>query len=127
MSLQNTGVTVNGNTRNSLFVDPVLGRTVTFNTKTSSVRLKSTSVDVVNLTARLNQPTPVGAPACDPCSSDSVVQSAELKINVVKGDLVSITAYRKALNELVDQAIANYQFAFGLVPPASAVFTDDGV
>lgn len=127
MSLQNTGVTHSNKTYTSSFVDPVLGTIVTFSAKSSTVKPSDkVSVEMVNVTASLNQPEPVGAPECDPCGTAKVNTSATIRFNIQKGDIAQMNAVVGQLQTLVDQAVESYQLAYGVVPPASAVFSGEG-
>lgn len=126
MSLQNTGVSQNNKTYTSSFVDPVLGTVVTFSAKSSTVKPSDkVSVDMVNVTASLNQPEPVGAPDCDPCGTAKVNTSATIRFNISKGDIAQMDAVVGKLQALVQQAVDSYQLAYGVVPPASATFTTE--
>lgn len=121
--LQNTGVSQNNKTYTSSFIDPVLGTVVTFSAKSSTVRPSDKiSVDMVSVTASLNQPEPVGAPNCDPCGNAKVNTSATIRFNIVKGDSAQMDAVVGQLQSLVSQAVASYQLTYGVVPPASATF-----
>lgn len=118
---QNTSTQMAGNNASSMFIDPVLTKTAQFVAKSSAVNFKSGKTDMVNVTVRVNQPQPVGTPGCDPCGTDKVTTSAEVRFNIIKGDLDSLTALRVDVLALLDKAIADYQLVYGLVPPASAV------
>lgn len=127
---QNTGVTSSGvpanATRTSTFVDPSTESVLQFAAKTSTVNFKSGSkATLVNLSTRVNRAKVVSDPACTPCGADSVNTTVELRVNVLKGDVDSITALRADVDRAFNQAIASFQFASGLVPPASAVIATE--
>lgn len=118
---QNTMITQNGQTRASTFVDPLTGVTVVFTAKSSTVSVGKEKVPMVNISVRTNQVQAVGTPECDPCNSSTVNSGAEIRMNLIKGDEANLALYKTAVMAFFDQAASEYNLAYGLVPPASAV------
>lgn len=97
------------------------GTVVTFSAKTATPNIGGTVVPMVQGKVRLAVPVAATNP-CDPSLRGPVVTEAiAVDFNVQRGG-VNLQALRAEVVRLVDLAIANYQFANGLVPPTDADF-----
>lgn len=97
------------------------GTLATFSAKTATPNIGGVVVPMVHGKVRLAVPTPVANP-CDPSACGPVVTEAiAVDFNVQRGG-ENLAALRDEVVRLVDLAIADYQFANGLVPPTDADF-----
>lgn len=96
------------------------GAVLHFATKNASPNFGGQIVHMVKANARLSVPSQVEV-CGEPCGV-TVTAAAELTFNIVRGDVATLTALRTELNRVVDEAIADFQFANGLVPTGNADF-----
>lgn len=99
------------------------GTLVTFSAKTATPNIGGVVVPMVHGKVRLAVPTAVNVP-CDSSACGPVVTEAiTLDFNVQRGG-ENLSQLRDEVVRLVDLAIADYQFANGLVPPTNAEFSE---
>lgn len=105
---------------NILFVNPANGNQARFMGKSTKVTLPSkAAVQVVSQDILYTTVKDVTS-ECSPCATDTVNNSVRIKATFIHGDTASLDAMRVEINRLLDKAIADYNFAKGFVPPASA-------
>lgn len=100
------------------------GSTLHFLVKTARPMIVGTSVPMVTGSLRLAVPAPVTS--CDPSAcSGEVTESVTLQFNIKAGNSASLVTLRAELNRVFDAAVASYNLADGIVPPATADFASE--
>lgn len=108
------------------FVEPRVDgylSTITVKTKRSDVRLGSSSVAMVSLSALFTDPLVV-TECGSVCPVGVLNETARVELNVRRGDVAKITALRAEVNRVLDTWITEFHAASGVLPPASATFDD---
>lgn len=96
------------------------GSVAHFGTRTASPSIGGQVVPMVKASVRLSRPTAVTL--CNDTCPVSVNSAVEITFNVVRGDTATLAAMRTEVNRLLDEAVADFQFANGLVPSGNADF-----
>lgn len=99
------------------------GSIALFKATTATPSIAGTIVPMVKGSVRVSQPSAVDP--CDPgLCKGTVTQAILVEFNIKRGEVETLEALRDEVVRLLDEAIANYHFADGIVPPVSAIFAE---
>lgn len=121
MSYQNTGF-VAGSSKFVKVLPSGTNNEAVFTSKNTAVPVTGGKVNMVSASVALQQPKDVTISAVEGAPKTLINESVKVSFNVVKGSIVDLNAIKGEVDRLLDLAVAEYNLANGLVPPANATF-----
>lgn len=100
------------------------GSVVQFGATSVNPSINGTVVPMVKGFVRLSVPSAVTP--CDPdACAGTINEAVKVEFNIKGGNTASLAALRLEVNRVLDIALAEYNFANGIVPPVTAAFASE--
>lgn len=97
------------------------GSVVQFGATSVNPSINGTVVPMVKGFVRLSVPSAVAS--CNPeACAGTINEAVKVEFNIKGGDTASLAGLRSEVNRVLDIALADHNFANGIVPPVSTTF-----